>query len=150
MRYLNILDCSIVDGEGFRVVLFTAGCPHHCKGCHNPESWDYNAGKPFTEETIEKIIKILDRPYIKGLTISGGEPIVAQNIAALTSLCSNVKSRLPDKDIWLYTGFKFEKISYLHLLKFIDVVVDGEFELDKRDITLPFRGSSNQRIIRLR
>lgn len=149
MRYKQILDCSIADGEGVRVVLFVTGCSHHCKGCHNPECWDPENGKEFTEAVKEKLFKLIDRPYIDGLTLSGGDPLFSSNIKDIEKLCVEFKQRFPNKTIWLYTGFTLEEIRALKFIKYIDVIVDGKFEIDKRDITLPFRGSSNQRIIRL-
>lgn len=148
MKYLNILDCSIADGEGFRVVLFVSGCLHHCKGCHNPEGWDPNNGKEFTQETIDKIVKLLDRPYIRGLTLSGGDPLMPFNYEEVLNLCKQVKEKLPNKDIWVYTGFTYEDIKDLEIFNYIDTLVDGKFILEQRDVTLPFRGSTNQRIIK--
>ena len=150
MKYLNILDCDIADGEGVRVTLFVSGCSHHCKGCHNPESWNPDNGKEFTEEVKEKLFKLIDRPYIDGLTLSGGDPLFCSNLIDVEKLCAEFKQRFPNKTIWLYTGFTIEEIRALKVLRYVDVVVDGRFEIDKRDITLPFRGSSNQRIVKLR
>ena len=100
MKYLDIMDCSVVDGEGIRIVLFVSGCSHHCPDCHNPESWDPNNGKEFTDKTITTILKLLDRPYIDGLTISGGDPLFIDNCADVLKLCKVVKDILPDKTIW--------------------------------------------------
>lgn len=149
MKYLNILDCSIADGEGVRVVLFVSGCSHHCKGCHNPESWDPNNGKEFTEETKQKLFDLLCRDYIDGITFSGGDPLYCNNYSTILNLCLEIKQKFPNKTIWLYTGYTFEEIQRLDIIKYIDVLVDGKFEIDKKDITLAFKGSSNQRIIRL-
>lgn len=150
MNYLDILDCDIADGEGIRVTLFVSGCSHHCKGCHNPESWCPNAGKPFDEEAKEKLFKLLDRPYIDGLTLSGGDPLYGDNINEITKLVYEVKQKFPDKTIWLYTGYTLDEIKRLVLLRYIDVIVDGPYIESLRDVTLPFRGSSNQNIIKLR
>lgn len=162
MKYLDIMDCSVVDGEGIRVVLFVSGCSHHCPDCHNPESWDPNNGKEFTDKTIATVLKLLDRPYIDGLTISGGDPLFIDNCRDVLKLCKAVKGVLPDKTIWLYTGYTYEDIyytqidNYYHIntvcsiLNYVDVLVDGEFVQEERDITLPFRGSRNQRIIRVK
>ena len=147
MKYLDILDCDIADGEGVRVALFVSGCSHHCKGCHNPQSWNPENGKEFTEEVKEKLFKLIDRPYIDGLTLTGGDPLFCNNIFEIKKLCLEFKQRFPNKTIWLYTGYKLEEIKALDFLPCIDVLVDGRFEIDRRDITLPFRGSSNQRII---
>lgn len=150
MNYLNILDCDIADGEGIRVVLFVSGCSHHCKGCQNPESWCPKAGKPFTEETKNKLFKLLSREYICGLTLSGGDPLYIDNREVLTQLCKEFKEKFPNKTIWLYTGYTYEEIKNLNIVNYLDVIVDGKFQIDKRDITLPFRGSTNQNIIKLK
>lgn len=148
MRYLNILDCSIADGEGVRVVLFLSGCSHHCKGCQNPESWNENNGMIFTQESAEKLYKLLDRDYIDGLTLSGGDPLFPPNRDDVLTLCKSVKEKFPNKTIWLYTGYTYEDVRKLKIMNYVDVIVDGPFKLEERDITLPFRGSRNQRIIR--
>ena len=150
MKYLDILDCDIADGEGIRVTLFVSGCSHHCKGCHNPESWNPDSGKEFTEEVKEKLFKLIDRPYIDGLTLSGGDPLFCDNIKDIRQLCLEFKHRFSNKTIWLYTGYTLDKIKALDFLKCIDVIVDGPFIQELRDITLPFRGSSNQKIIKIK
>lgn len=147
MKYLNILDCDIVDGNGIRVALFVSGCSHHCKGCHNPESWDAFNGKEFTEETVDKLLTLLDRDYVDGITITGGDPLMLGNRYEVTKLCKLLKEKFPNKTIWLYTGYEFEEIEALEVLQYIDVLVDGPFKLDLRDISLAFKGSSNQRVI---
>lgn len=150
MKYLDILDCDIADGEGIRVTLFVSGCSHHCKGCHNPESWNPDNGKEFTEEVKEKLFKLIDRPYIDGLTLSGGDPLFCNNIKDIRQLCFEFKQKFPNKTIWLYTGYTLDKIKALDFLRCIDVIVDGPFIQELRDITLPFRGSSNQKIIKIK
>lgn len=147
MNYLSILDCDIADGNGVRVALFVSGCDRHCPGCHSPFSWDKNAGKPFTEETKQKLFKLLDREYIDGITFSGGHPLECYNITEVTNLCKEIKERFPDKTIWVYTGFVYEQIKNLEIMNYIDVLVDGPFIQELRDITLAWRGSSNQRVI---
>lgn len=147
MKYLNILDCDIVDGNGIRVALFVSGCSHHCKGCHNPESWDAFNGKEFTKETVDKLITLLDRDYVDGITITGGDPLMLGNRYEITKLCKLLKKKFPNKSIWLYTGYEFEEIEALEVLHYVDVLVDGPFKLDLRDISLAFKGSSNQRVI---
>ena len=147
MNYLDILDCDILDGDGVRVTLFVSGCSHHCKGCQNPKSWDAFSGKEFTQDTVQKILKALDRDYVDGLTLSGGDPLFMQNRLEITKLCKAVKKAFPNKTIWLYTGYKYEEIETLEVLNYVDVLVDGKFKLDLRDVTLAFKGSSNQRII---
>lgn len=149
MKYLNILDCSIADGEGVRVVLFVSGCSHHCKGCQNPESWNCNNGKEFTNETKQKLFELLDRDYIDGITYSGGDPLFMTNVETITNLAEEIREKFPNKTQWLYTGFEYKYIEELSIMKYLDVVVDGEYIEELRDITLPFRGSSNQNIIKL-
>ena len=150
MKYLNILDCSIADGEGIRVALFVSGCSHHCRGCHNPESWNPDNGKEFTEETKEKLFELVSKPYVDGLTLTGGDPLFCDNIEEITKLCIEFKQKFPNKTIWLYTGYEFEQVKHLELFRFVDVVVDGPYIEELRDITLPFRGSSNQKIIKIK
>lgn len=150
MNYLGILDCDITDGEGVRVGLFLAGCSHHCKGCHNPESWNETAGKPFTEKTKDILFNLLKHDYIDGLTLSGGDPLYLNNQAGVTKLLKEFKEQFPNKTVWLYTGYLYEQVKDLPLMKYVDVLVDGEFILEQRDTTLAFRGSPNQRIIDLK
>lgn len=147
MKYLDILDCDIADGDGVRVALFVSGCSHHCKGCHSPFSWNPEAGKEFTEEVKEKLFQLIDRPYIDGLTLSGGDPLFCDNIKTIRLLCYEFKQRFPNKTIWLYTGYTLDKIKALDFLQCVDVIVDGPYIEELRDVTLPFRGSSNQNII---
>ena len=147
MRYSGISDCDIANGKGMRVTLYTQGCSHRCFQCHNPETWDGNGGTEFTKKTLDKICKLLDRPYIDGLTLSGGDPLFSANREDVLSLCKEVKKKFPQKNIWLYTGYLFEEIENLEIMNYVDVVVDGKFNFMLRDTSLAFRGSSNQRII---
>ena len=147
MRYQGIIKASIADGQGWRTVIFISGCSHACKGCHNPESWNKNSGKVFADDDLNFIITSLKKPEIKGLTLSGGDPLMEYNREDVEKLCKIIKSIIPNKDIWLYTGYEWDEIKHLPLLKYIDVLVDGKFILEQRDISLPFRGSPNQRII---
>lgn len=153
MKYLNITSPDIENGPGCRVTLWIPGCGHNCPGCHNKWTHDYNQGQEFTQDTFKELCNILDKPYIKGLTISGGDPLMQddQTLIDLCQLVFDIKNLYPTKDIWLYTGFYKDELKGLQLdiLKYIDTLVDGPFELDKRDTTLPFRGSSNQNIIYL-
>ena len=151
MKYLKITSPDIENGPGCRVTLWIPGCTHKCPGCHNSWTADYNIGMEFTQDDFDGLCKILSKPYIKGLTISGGDPL-DQNDEVLVDLCQlvfDIKEKFPDKDIWLYTGYTIEQLKELQLdvLRYVDVLVDGPFELNKRDTTLPFRGSSNQNII---
>ena len=147
MKYLNITDCDIANGLGVRVTLYVSGCSHCCLQCHNPESWNPSNGVDFTSETLDQLIKLLKRPYIDGLTLSGGDPLFMKNRDTIEKICKKVKEECPDKNIWLYTGYKYEDIQYLPLLNNVDYIVDGKFNFVLRDITLAFRGSSNQRIV---
>ena len=157
MKYAVIKKNDIANGPGVRVSLFVSGCNHHCKGCFNEVAWDFNYGTPFTEETINEIIDAMSPVHIKGLTLLGGEPLDPANQGALLMLVKKVKAVYPDKTIWCFTGYDFEKeimCDMIHkvpetksLIDTFDVLVDGRFEIDKKDITLRFRGSSNQRII---
>lgn len=146
MNYLAIYRASLADGEGWRTVLFVSGCHHHCKGCQNPESWNPNAGHPFTKEVKDYLFNCIT-DEISGLTISGGDPLYKRNVEDVTKLCKEFKERFPNKTIWLYTGNLYRDSKNLELMKYVDVVVDGEFREDLKDTTLAFRGSVNQRII---
>ena len=149
MRYNLIDKCEAINGEGFGVSLYTQGCPYHCPGCFNPETWDFDKGKEWTKKEEDLIIELLKPDYIKRLTILGGEPLIERNVEPLTALLIRVRHIYPDKRIWLYTGgnFEFESIRCDNLIEHTDVVIDGQFKKELRDITLKWRGSSNQRII---
>lgn len=150
MRISGIDFFEIANGENVGVSLYTQGCPRHCKGCFQTKSWDFDGGDEYTKELEEELIKSCLRDGIKRLTILGGEPLLERNREDLINLCKSLKSQKPDINIWLYTGNTFEEIidEWKDLIEpYIDVMIDGPFELDKRDITLKFRGSSNQRII---
>ena len=147
MRYLDILDCDLTNGQGVRVTLFVSGCNHHCKGCQNPESWNPNNGKEFTDETKQKLFKLLERDYIDGISYSGGDPLFPSNRDTLTQLAKEIKERFPNKTQWLWTGYKYEEIKDLEIIKYLNVLIDGEYVEELRDLSLPYRGSSNQRII---
>lgn len=146
MNYIKIDKCSIADGPGARVVLWVSGCSLHCKNCHNPEAQSREAGKLFDEAAKQELFKALAQPYIRGITLSGGHPLEDYNIMDVYDLLQEVYSKFPDKDIWLYTGYLYEDIPW-EILTLIDVIVDGPYIDELRDITLPFRGSSNQRLI---
>lgn len=147
MNYGKIKYVDIANGTGCRVSLFVSGCSHHCKGCFNQELWDYEAGELFTPAVMMDIMKMGDHDYISGLSVLGGEPLDPKNVNAVTELCRVWKRRFPFKSIWLYTGYDFLKIKNLPVMKYLDVVVDGEFVQDLYDPKLSFRGSSNQNII---
>lgn len=144
---------DIENGPGCRVTIWIPGCTHKCPGCHNAWTANYNQGEDFTIDDFNKLCSILDKPYIKGLTISGGDPL-DQDDATLIDLCQlvfDIKNKYPSKDIWLYTGYYKDDLHgiQLDILNYIDVLVDGPYERDKRDLTIPFRGSTNQNIIKL-
>lgn len=149
MRYASIRKFDISNGEGIGVVLFTQGCPFHCKGCFNTETWSYEGGFLYTKEQKNIIIKLLNNDYISRFTVLGGEPFLPQNKQDLEELLKTIKQTYPTKKVWAYSGNLFEKlvIDYSNLLQYIDVLVDGPYVEAKRDLTLAFRGSSNQRII---
>lgn len=148
MRYADIKYPDVANGTGIRVSLFLQGCSRHCKGCFNEETWDFNGGKRFGVEEKQKILDILSNYYVTGLSILGGEPLEQKD--ELIYLLSEVKERFPEKDIWLWTGNKYEDIKDYELLYYVDVVVDGAFIESEKDISLKFRGSRNQRIIYVR
>ncbi len=157
MYYGEIKKWDIADGPGVRVSLFVSGCRHHCKGCFNEDTWDFAYGKPYTEETEQEILEALNSSYIQGLTLLGGEPFEPENQRELVELLRRVRKEIPQKDIWCYTGFVFERDLVPggraftevteEILSMIDVLVDGPFVLDEKDITLKFRGSRNQRLL---
>lgn len=157
MKYANIKKYDIANGPGVRVSLFVSGCRHHCKGCFNQIAWDFNYGKEFTKEVEDEIIESLAPDYIEGLTILGGEPFEAENQRCLLPFLKRVREALPNKTIWAFSGFILDKEILgdsrancevtRELLSLIDVLVDGRFEENLKDISLIFKGSSNQRII---
>ena len=130
--------------------MFVSGCRNHCKGCFNPETWDFDYGRPFTRETEDEIIEALRPSWIQGLSILGGEPTEEENAAVLIPFLKRVRAVLPDKDIWLYSGYTYEALRDKEILTLVDVLVDGPFLLEQKDAGLAFRGSRNQRIIDLR
>ena len=147
MKYTKIEKNSIANGTGIRVVLWCQGCSLHCKGCHNPQTWDFNDGKRFDVAAIQTICEELKKPYVTGLTLSGGHPLEPESIQECTALCMYLKLRFPEKTIWLYTGWTWEEISHMEIMKYIDIVVDGQYIEEQKDITLKWRGSRNQRVI---
>lgn len=157
MNYAAIKKHDVANGIGVRVSLFVSGCTHHCKGCFNAETWDFNYGKEFTTDTMEEIISALSPSYISGLSLLGGEPFEPSNQAVLAPFLTRIKKLYPDKTIWCYSGYNFESDMLTgklgdpsvtdEMLKSIDILVDGEFVESLKDISLRFKGSSNQRII---
>ena len=151
MNYEKIDKCSVSNGAGVRTVLWVSGCDIRCRNCHNPQTWDFNSGIPFTEETMQEILYDLSKPYIKGCTLSGGHPLDPQNVPEVLKSVKRIKMVFPNKDIWIYSGYEWENIikdeTLREILKYTDVLVDGAYVDELRDISLAFRGSSNQRII---
>lgn len=159
MYYGNIKKLDIANGDGVRVSLFVSGCRNRCEGCFQPETWNFEYGQPFTLETEETILKALEPSYVDGLTLLGGEPFEPENQRELLKLLRRVRAQYPKKDIWCYSGYTLEQIqASVHphceasdeMLSLIDVLVDGRFEQDQKDISLKFRGSANQRILDLK
>ena len=160
MNYSTIKYFDIANGEGVRTTLFVSGCRRGCPGCFNSEAWDFKAGKPFTEEVENKILESLSASYVDGITLLGGEPMEPENQRTLVGLLRAVRAAYPEKDVWCYTGYTLETDLLSpsrarcevtdELLSLIDVLVDGEFITEKRNISLAFRGSENQRIIDLK
>jgi len=151
MNYSALKKCDISNGLGWRLSLWCSGCSRHCPQCFNPEAQDPAFGKPFTVETKQKIWRELSDPHCSGLSLLGGEPLYISNRSTMIELCREVKHRFPEKDIWLWSGFLFEDIlkdeTMKPILNFIDVLVDGEFVVSKKDLSTPFRGSTNQRLL---
>lgn len=148
MRYNKIRKMDIADGPGVRVSVFFQGCAFHCKNCFNPETWDFKAGKEFTDETIEEILNLCDKDFITGLSLLGGEPMHPTNIEGSTKLAKMFKERFPDKTIWSWTGFLFDEyLKDKEIVKYLDVVVDGQFKDELRNPNLKWKGSANQRVI---
>lgn len=157
MNYAGIKKMDVANGPGLRVTLFVSGCTHHCKGCFNKETWDFGYGEPFTEETENLLFQYLDNKHIAGLTLLGGEPLEPANQKVLAPFIEKVKERFPNKSIWCFTGYDFEKDvlgnmidkweSTKKMLSYIDILVDGQFKEELKDLNLRFKGSSNQRTI---
>ena len=156
MNYAEIKNCDIANGPGVRISLFVSGCTHHCPGCFNQVAWDFDYGQPFTQQTIDEILELLKPGYIRGLTLLGGEPFEPENQGAIVELLRQIKEKYPQKSIWAFSGYLFEHILSGKLgewaitreyLGYLDVLVDGPFVEAKKNLSLRFRGSENQRII---
>ena len=167
MRYAQIRSMDISNGEGVGVSLFVQGCPFHCKNCFNSETWDFNGGKEWTEKTKNKFMELIDRPYIRRISILGGEPLAEQNLDEVLSLIKEIRILYPEKTIWLYTGYNFDLLKSQYdeykytpfaasadewltrwkIISNVDVFVDGEYIDEQKDLTLKFRGSKNQHVI---
>lgn len=147
MNYIRITKADTNNGPGVRTVLWVAGCNHHCKECQNPDTWNLSAGQEFTDETMNELIESVSRPTCKGLTFSGGDPLHPLNKDKITSIAKYVRENYPEKSIWCYTGYTYEQIKDLEIIKYLDVLVDGEYVHELRNITQPYCGSENQRVI---
>lgn len=147
MRYHNITKDDMKNGEGLRVVLWVSGCAHHCEGCQNPITWDPKCGLNFDEKAKEEIFEQLQQDYISGITFSGGDPLFPENREEVYLFSKTVKARYPDKTIWLYTGYLWEEIKHEPIINYLDVIVDGRYMESERNVTLPWKGSANQRVI---
>ena len=157
MNYATIKNCDIANGPGVRVSLFVSGCTHRCPGCFNEVAWDFDYGTPFTQQTIDSILEMLKPAYVKGLTLLGGEPFEPQNQGPIVELLRQIKAKYPEKSIWAFSGYLFDKDILAwklgpreiteEYLSYLDVLVDGPFVLAKKNLSLRFRGSENQRLI---
>ena len=147
MRYNLIRKMDISNGPGVRVSIFMQGCSFHCKNCFNQETWDFEGGQEFTDDTINKVLELSNKPEVKGLSILGGEPMHPTNIGGTTKLAKAFKEKYPEKNIWAWTGFKYEDIKDNDVFNYIDVLVDGQYKDELHDPTLKWKGSSNQRVI---
>lgn len=150
MNYHDITKEDMLNGEGLRVVLWVSGCNHHCKNCQNPITWDENGGLTFDSMAEEELFEALDKPYIDGITFSGGDPLFPANRSEVFRLIKKCKDLFPDKTIWLYTGYEWEDIKDLDAIKYVDVVAEGKFVEALKDNNLHWVGSSNQRVIKVK
>lgn len=155
MNYFhNITKCDMNNGDGLRVVLWLSGCSHHCDECQNPQTWNPTNGVPFDEEARAELFEAINQDYIQGLTFSGGDPMYVGNRDLVLSLCEELKTKHPQKDIWLWTGYTYEEIlkdeKMSEILSYVDVLVDGRYDKSLRDVSIPWRGSTNQRVINVK
>lgn len=147
MRYHNITKDDMLNGDGLRVVLWVAGCEHHCPECQNPLTWNPDGGLPFGEKEKEEIFAELEKDYTSGITFSGGDPLHPANRADVTAFAKEIKEKFPQKTIWLYTGYLWENICNEEIMNYLDVCLEGRFEVEKKNVLLHWVGSSNQRVI---
>ena len=147
LRYHNITKNDMLNGSGLRVVLWTAGCEHHCPGCQNPITWSESGGIPFDDIAKKEIWDQLKEKHISGITLSGGDPLFCKNRKSVTEICREIKSEFPNKTIWLYTGYHISEVSKMDIAEYIDILVDGPFVKEMKDVSLEWRGSANQAVI---
>lgn len=150
MNYHNITKDDMLNGDGLRVVLWVAGCCHHCKECQNPMTWDQEGGIPFDDLAKEEIFAELSKSYVSGITFSGGDPLYVQNREVIGNLIMEIKEKFPQKTIWLYTGYVWDEVKDLPYIQMLDVLIDGPFIVEQKNISLPWRGSANQRVINVK
>ena len=141
---------DISNGPGIRISIFMQGCPFHCKGCFNPETWDFDGGKEFTDETIDRVLELCGKDHISGLSILGGEPLHKNNIDGTTKLAKKFKEKYPNKSLWIWTGNLFESLKDKEILNYVDTIVDGQFKMELSSPLLKWKGSSNQRVINVK
>lgn len=148
MKYAEVLDCDVVNGKRVGISLFVQGCPKpHCEGCFNSQAWDFKGGEDLSDEKLSHFYQMIDRPYIKRISILGGEPLCKQNIHKVTDIVKKCKEKFPEKEVWVWTRYNFEMdISSKEIAQYADYIVDGEFILEQKDLSLAFRGSKNQHI----
>lgn len=147
MQYHNITKDDMLNGDGLRVVLWVAGCSHGCRECHNPVTWDPEGGIPFDEEARSELFEQLGKDYISGITYSGGDPLYISNREDIAALAKEIRERFPHKTQWLYTGYEWEEIKELPVIPYLDVLVDGKFDITQKDTQLHWKGSTNQKVI---
>lgn len=147
MNFCKISQWDTANGLGIGLVLWVSGCPHHCEGCHNPTTWDASAGQEFTQDTLNTLLDLLSHPHIGRITLSGGDPLAVYNRTTILAVVKATKEKFPQKKIWCYTGYLWDEIKDLALVKHIDVLVDGKFIQEQKDLTLNWCGSTNQRVI---
>lgn len=151
MNYMAIFKDDLINGEGVRCSLFVSGCSHGCPGCYSEHAWDYRSGEKFGTEQVQEILDEMEKPYVMGLSLLGGDPLMLKNISTVIDLCKVLKDKYPNKTIWCWSGYTLDEILNNHaepVLEYIDVLVDGKFVQELKDLKLPYRGSSNQRILR--
>ena len=147
MNYMKITKFDTANGVGIRDVLWVTGCEHHCPECHNPETWDCSVGKEFTDETLQEILNDMNCAFRKGITFSGGDPLHPNNRDTIAKIAQKIREEYPEKSIWCYTGYRYDDVKNLDIMRYLDVLVDGRFIVAQKDITLKYCGSKNQRVI---
>lgn len=150
MNYHNITKCDLKNGDGVRVVLWVSGCEHYCKGCHNPQTWNRESGIPFNQNVIDEIYEELDKSYVSGITLSGGDPLALYNRDVILELLEDISIKYPNKDVWCYTGYTYDEVKNLDHMKYINVLVDGKYDEMLSSPSPKWCGSTNQNVIRIK